>query len=642
MDPDVLKLVMEERLLEAADLAGRRGQTGDASALFERACDWARAAHYALLAGESTRALELALQAGDEDLAERAAAHAPKAPRAAEGLAQQLERRGHPRWAAKILEGAGLVAQAIAAWERAENPLRAAQLLERRGDPARAARVLEEAMRRHKGDWGLAIALGALLARWEKDEAAVRALQRVPTASPQRREALARMLASLRRLGLAGAEVEATAELSALGGDESDARPENEAPPTDLLARYRPRREVASSPTARLLECVDVASGERVAIKLFAVSMSETSSGVALECFSRHVRGIHALNHPHIVPMRELVEDPPATVLTWMDGGSLDQMLSKGRVAPARAAEIACALLSALGDTHRLGFLHRDVKPANVLFDSAGSARLSDFGTADLGEASATLTSGDFAALAYVSPEQQEGRPAGVQSDVYAVGVLLWEMLTGQRPSSEASPVQPSHAHAELGPQHDAVVARLTAHRTEERPVDAFEARALILALAWPNSGRDRRPWRSPATTDLSLRPESGRLELRPDGKLVDLWTGRSVERVALSERCLARARAFALADHPALQNVLRVDRRQASIWLSALAGRPLNRPLAPGERTRLREALAGLHRQGLAHGNVDSAHVTLEENGTVTLTFESEDNVAASPESDLEALERL
>src|SRR5260370_11071603 len=163
------------------------------------------------------------------------------------------------------------------------------------------------------------------------------------------------MLASLRRLGLAGAEVEATAELSALGGDESDARPETEAPPTGLLGRCRPRREVASSPTARLLECVDVASGERVAIKLLAVSMSETSSGVALECFSRHVRGIHALNHPHIVPMRELVEDPPATVLTWMDGGSLDQMLSKGRVAPARAAEIACALLSALGDTHRLG-----------------------------------------------------------------------------------------------------------------------------------------------------------------------------------------------------------------------------------------------------------------------------------------------
>jgi serine/threonine protein kinase len=641
VDPDVLKLVTEERLLEAADLAATRGQTGDASALFERACDWARAAHYALLAGESARALELALQAGDEDLAERAAAHTPKEPRAAEGLAQQLERRGHPRWAAQILEGAGLVAQAIAAWERAENPLRAAQLLERRGDPARAARVLEGAMRRHKGDWGLAIALGALLARWEKDEAAVRALQRVPTGLPQRREALARMLAPLRRLGLAGAEVEAMVELNALGGDESDARPETEPPPTELLARYRPRREVASSPTARLLECVDVAGGERVAIKLFAVSMSDASSRVALACFSRHVRGIHALNHPHIVPIRELVEDPPATVLTWMDGGSLDQMLSNGGMAPARAAEIACALLSALGDAHRLGFVHRDVKPANVLFDSAGTARLSDFGTADLGDASATLTSGDFGSLAYVSPEQQEGRPAGVQSDVYAVGVLLWEMLTGRRPSSEPSPLQPSHAHTGLGPQHDAVVTRLRAHRAEERPADAFEARALILALVWPTSMPDHRPWRSPATTDLSPQPEAPRTEVGLDGKLVDLWTGRTIERVALSERNLARARAFALADHPALQNVLRLE-RPGSVWLSALAGRPLRRNLTPGERTRLRGALAALHAQGLAHGSVDSAHVTVEENGTVTLTFESDDSIAASPESDLEALERL
>ncbi|HEV3190628.1 MAG TPA: hypothetical protein VGY54_09040, partial [Polyangiaceae bacterium] len=270
MDPDVLKLVTEERLLEAADLASKRGQAGDASALFERACDWARAAHYALLAGESTRALELALQAGDESLAERAAARAPQEPRAAQGFARQLEGRGHTRWAAQILERAGLVAQAIDAWERAENPLRAALLLEQRGDPARAARVLEGALGRRPDDWGLAIALGALLARWEKDVAAVRALQRVPIGFPQRREALRRMLDPLRRLGLASAEGEAVAQLSALGGDGSGASRENQAAPTELLARYRPRREVASSPTARLLECVDVASGERVAIKLFA------------------------------------------------------------------------------------------------------------------------------------------------------------------------------------------------------------------------------------------------------------------------------------------------------------------------------------------------------------------------------------
>jgi serine/threonine-protein kinase len=339
--------------------------------------------------------------------------------------------------------------------------------------------------------------------------------------------------------------------------------------------------------------------------------------------------------------MRELIEDPAATVLTWMDGGSLDEMLSNNNTAPARAAEIACGLLSALGDAHRLGVVHRDVKPTNVLFDSAGTARLSDFGTADLGDASATLMSGDFGALTYVSPEQQEGRPAGVRSDVYAVGVLLREMLTGRQPGPEPSPLRPSDAHAGLGPEHDAVIARLTAPRPEDRPVDAFEARALILGLAWPTSVRDR-PWKSLAATEPSPQQESGRLEVGPGGKLVDLWTGRSVTRVALSDRSLARARGFALADHPALQTVLRLDRPQGSIWLSALGGPALSRPLTLGERTRLREALAALHVHGLAHGSVDRAHVTIEEDGIVTLSFESEDNVAASPESDLEALERL
>jgi len=149
-------------------------------------------------------------------------------------------------------------------------------------------------------------------------------------------------------------------------------------------------------------------------------------------------------------------------------------------------------------------------------------------------------------------------------------------------------------------------------------------------------------PYRSLAATDPSPQQESGRLEVGPGGQLVDLWTGRSVVRVALSDRCLARARAYALADHPALQTVLRLDRPQGSIWLSALGGRALSRPLTPGERTRLREALAALHVHGLAHGSVDSAHVTVEEDGIVTLSFDSEDNVAASPESDLEALERL
>src|SRR6202040_1575115 len=100
----------------------------------------------------------------------------------------------------------------------------------------------------------------------------------------------------------------------------------------------------------------------------------------------------------------------------------------------------ACAVLSALGEAHRLGVLHRDVKPANVLFDDAGVARLGDFGVAHLGDLSTTATAGVIGTLAYMSPEQREGRPATAESDVYAVGAILFEMLAGGR----ANPAAPA------------------------------------------------------------------------------------------------------------------------------------------------------------------------------------------------------
>ena len=131
---------------------------------------------------------------------------------------------------------------------------------------------------------------------------------------------------------------------------------------------------------------------------------------------------------------------PDGLILGFSDpGGTLERMLTTtGALAPARAVEIASGMLAALGEAHRLGILHRDVKPANVLFDEAGGARLSDFGVAHLGDVSTTATAGVFGTLAYMSPEQREGRPATARSDVFAAGTMLREMLTGDR--SRGSP----------------------------------------------------------------------------------------------------------------------------------------------------------------------------------------------------------
>src|SRR5262245_1295208 len=174
-----------------------------------------------------------------------------------------------------------------------------------------------------------------------------------------------------------------------------------------------------------------------------------------------------------------------------MRGGSLADRIQEGTVAfaPARAVEICCSVLSALGEAHRLGILHRDVKPSNVLFDDVGTARLSDFGAAHLGDLSTTATAGAIGTFAYMSPEQKLGKPATLVSDLYSVGVLLTELLTGRAlgPATDAGldPL-PSTFHPDLGEAHDALVVRFLQEDPRRRPPDAFEGRRILQSLAWP------------------------------------------------------------------------------------------------------------------------------------------------------------
>ena len=641
VDPDVAQLVREQRLLEAAALASERGDSVLASQLYERACDWVNAASEALRSGDASRGLELAAEAGSEPMAEQAAARVP--PHAAEATARKLVRRGHDRHAARLLESSGHPLEAARAWERAGHPVRAGGLLERAGDPAGAARVLENALRRDPAAWAVATALGALLARFGKHEAAVRILQRVPVNAPERREALGHLVPALERLGLERAAADVAAELEARGGATVPGAPGTDAPVHQrIFGRYDVVREAASSPSARVLECTDVVRGERVAVKVFAAWDTHGSGRDALARFEREVRTMRVLDHPSIVPLRDYVPEGPAIVLAWMSGGTLERVLATtGALAPARAVEIASGILAALGEAHRLGILHRDVKPANVLFDDAGGARLSDFGVAHLGDVSTTATAGVFGTLAYMSPEQREGRPATAQSDVFAAGTILREMLTAERPMPGRLPrARPSDAHGELDARHDAIVARLAAVDPAERPVDAFEARSALLALPWP-AALDTVARRPGAERQPSTRPLAGRLQLGLDGTVLDTWTGRRIERVPSSPQALARARAFARADNPALQTVLRVDHEEGVIWLEAARGRPLDRALADSERSHLESALEALHVAGTAHGHVDAAHVLVDDSGVV-LRFEVEQEPTATIDRDRLALARL
>jgi serine/threonine-protein kinase len=397
---------------------------------------------------------------------------------------------------------------------------------------------------------------------------------------------------------------------------------------TVLFGRFEVVREVAHTPHARLVEAFDRVGQRSVAVKLFAPSQAATGRD-ALVRFEREARALAQLRHPSIVPLVAYLSEGPAMALEWMSGGSLAELLAREAIAPARAVEIAAALLGALGVAHRLGILHRDVKPSNVLFDAIGSPRLSDFGAAHLGDGQDTATAGAIGTFAYMSPEQRLGRPATVQSDVYAAGALLYEMLTGEA----AEPLEgdgfaelaPSAFHPDLGDPHDAAIAAMLQRDPPRRPLDAFDARKRLEALTWPRDvvprpapvssrGRTSAP---PTSRPERVVPARGAIDRREaDRAAHDAWTGRDVLLIPLDPAELARARAFARASHAALPSVLRASATEGTIWVEPTRGVALadrGEPLTRGQVATLAEAVAELHALGGAHGALDAEHVVVD-----------------------------
>jgi hypothetical protein len=214
-------------------------------------------------------------------------------------------------------------------------------------------------------------------------------------------------------------------------------------------------------------------------------------------------------------------------------------------------------------------------------------------------------------------------------------------MLTGERMGFEAvAKILPSGVHRDLGPRHDAVVLSLLAQDPHARPPDAFAARRALTALSWPSTLEPAAPVPK-STRSPSHHPDAARIHPAEDGREIDTWIGRPVERIPLTDAVLARAGAFARAGHPSLQTVLRVDREAREIWLDVPRGTPLDRALRPGEEELLRRALDALHGAGGVHGKVDRAHVIVGPD-SVLLRFAPEVEPTATVDLDRIQLSRL
>src|SRR2546427_11383205 len=174
--------------------------------------------------------------------------------------------------------------------------------------------------------------------------------------------------------------------------------------------------------------------GRLVAIKLFP---KELASGEARHRFIQEARVVGQLSHPSIITLHDMGIDEathtPYLVMEFMDGQPLDRILDKGSIPFPKACAWAAEVASALGVAHRKGVIHGDVKPANVLITDDGRVKLMDFGMARLASRDSAATP-LVGTPAYWCPEQIMGRPQDARSDIFSLGVVLYEMVTGKRP----------------------------------------------------------------------------------------------------------------------------------------------------------------------------------------------------------------
>ncbi len=242
--------------------------------------------------------------------------------------------------------------------------------------------------------------------------------------------------------------------------NDHDRDPEAAPVPTVLGGRYRIVSPLGSGGMADVYLAEDERLGRLVAVKVLKARLAADDE--FLERFRIEAQAAASLNHPGIVAVYDRGSADGATYIAmeYVRGESLKQKVRRaGALPPDEAVTIALAVLSALGAAHERAIVHRDATSYNVMLDEGGRVVVTDFGIARMGESALTRTGAMMGTSSYLSPEQAQGRAADERSDLYSLGVVLYEMLTGRVPFRGESDVAVAVQHVSAAPPNPRTLA---------------------------------------------------------------------------------------------------------------------------------------------------------------------------------------
>ncbi|HKI32174.1 MAG TPA: WD40 repeat domain-containing serine/threonine protein kinase [Gemmataceae bacterium] len=272
----------------------------------------------------------------------------------------------------------------------------------------------------------------------------------------------------------------------AAAGDTGEWRPNPESPTPRRVGRYEVTGRLGAGGMGTVYRARDPQLGRDVAIKVPRFEGPPAARAAAQARFEREARAAAAVRQAHVCPIYDVGtwDGVPYVVMAFVEGQSLADLVAAGPVEPRRAAELVRQVTEGLHAVHDHGVIHRDLKPANILLDAAGQALLTDFGLAryDSGGERLTADGSVLGTPAYLAPEQaaRGGDDVGPVTDVYSLGAVLYELVTGQPPYrgnpvtviyqvAQQAPPLPSQHRPGLDPALEAILLKAMARRPQQR-----------------------------------------------------------------------------------------------------------------------------------------------------------------------------